>query len=94
VDHPGIAFRDGAAGRRACLAGTGLDVWEIVETIQDNLGDLEAAADYHGISRRQVGVAARYYAAYHDEIDAISAANAALMDREARLAAEQRRLLA
>src|SRR5664279_126003 len=27
---PGIAFMDGATGRRAILAGTGVDVWEVV----------------------------------------------------------------
>ena len=28
---PGVAFVDGATGRRAVLAGTGLEVWEIVD---------------------------------------------------------------
>jgi len=27
---PGIAFMDGASGRRAVIAGTGVDVWEVV----------------------------------------------------------------
>lgn len=27
---PGIVFADGPSGRRAVVAGTGLDVWEIV----------------------------------------------------------------
>jgi uncharacterized protein (DUF433 family) len=76
------------------VAGTGLDVWEVVETIRDNGGDLEAAAAYHAVPVRQVAAAARYYAAYPEEIDARSKANAALIDRETRLAAEQRRLLA
>ena len=29
---PGIVFADGPAGRRARVAGTGLDVWEIIAT--------------------------------------------------------------
>src|SRR6476660_8597580 len=31
---PGIVFVEGPAGRRAALAGTGLDVWEIIATWQ------------------------------------------------------------
>src|SRR5215471_21043321 len=29
---PGILFADGATGRRARIAGTGLDVWEVIAT--------------------------------------------------------------
>ena len=29
---PGIVFADGATGRRAVVAGTGLDVWEVIAT--------------------------------------------------------------
>jgi hypothetical protein len=29
---PGVVFVDGPTGRRAALAGTGLDVWEIAAT--------------------------------------------------------------
>ena len=35
-DHPGIRFVDGTLGRRPAVLGTGLDVWEIVETIRAN----------------------------------------------------------
>jgi hypothetical protein len=31
---PGIGFADGATGRRARLAGTGIDVWEVIATYQ------------------------------------------------------------
>lgn len=31
---PGIAFADGPVGRRAVIAGTGLDVWEVIATWQ------------------------------------------------------------
>ncbi|HXM71287.1 MAG TPA: hypothetical protein VN970_09135, partial [Thermoanaerobaculia bacterium] len=31
---PGVVFVDGPAGRRAAVAGTGLDIWEIVATWQ------------------------------------------------------------
>jgi uncharacterized protein (DUF433 family) len=93
VEHPGIAFRDGPAGRRAGLAGSGLDVWEVIETIRGNGGRLEAAAEYHAIPLSRVEAAARYYAAFPEEIDAWIAENDALFQRESRLAAEARRLL-
>ena len=82
VEHPGIVFRDGPAGRRPGLAASGLDVWEVVETVADNAGSVEDAAEYLEIAPRLVGIAMRYYAAYPDEIDAWIAANLELADRE------------
>lgn len=41
----GIIFRQGPAGRRAGLAGHGLDVWDVVETVQNEGGNSPAAAD-------------------------------------------------
>src|SRR5574340_1050957 len=32
---PGVVFVEGPAGRRAHLAGTGLDVWEVVELVNE-----------------------------------------------------------
>jgi uncharacterized protein (DUF433 family) len=93
VEHPGIAFADGPAGRRATIAGTGLDVWQVVETIRANGGSLADAATYHGLSISRIHVAARYYAAYPFEIDHWIVANDAQFERERHLAAEQRRLL-
>ncbi|MGH2946626.1 MAG: hypothetical protein ACRDPC_10290 [Solirubrobacteraceae bacterium] len=68
-DHPGVHFVDGPMGRRPALIGTGLDVWEVVETVEHNDGDPEAAAAYLRISRRIVDVALAYYGEYRDEID-------------------------
>ena len=69
AEHPGIVFRDGPAGRRPGLAGHGLDVWEIVETIQNEGGNHQAAAAYLGISLTLVIAALDYYLDYTDEID-------------------------
>jgi hypothetical protein len=33
-EHPLITFRDGAAGRRAAIAGTRLDVWQVIDTLR------------------------------------------------------------
>lgn len=69
AEHPGIVFRDGPAGRRPGLTGHGLDVWEIVETIQNEGGNPQAAAAYLGISLTLVIAALNYYLDYTDEID-------------------------
>jgi len=76
---PGIVFADGATGRRARLAGTGLDVWEIIATYQSlnrDRGRLQTA--YHWLTEPYLRAALGYYAAYPDEIDQQIARNAAL----------------
>ncbi|HKF77863.1 MAG TPA: CopG family transcriptional regulator [Candidatus Dormibacteraeota bacterium] len=78
ADHPGIGFRDGAGGRRAALAGHRLDVWQVVETVGQEGGDLEAAAEYLGISPGLVGAAVGYYADYREEVDAWIERNSAM----------------
>ncbi len=94
VEHPGIVFTDGAQGeRRATLAGSRLDVWMVVETIRANANSTEAAAAYHDVPRTWIETAARYFAAFPDEIDAEIGRNRAFAEREMRLASEQRRLL-
>ncbi|MDQ2743908.1 MAG: hypothetical protein M3Z66_16655 [Chloroflexota bacterium] len=69
AEYPGIVFRDGPAGRRPGLAGHGLDVWEIVETIQNEGGNPQAAAAYLSINPTMVNAALDYYLDYKDEID-------------------------
>lgn len=68
-DHPGIYFMDEPAGRRAKVGGTGLNVWEVIETVQDNDGSTAAAADYLAVPERFVLAATRYYADFPAEID-------------------------
>lgn len=68
-EHPGIAFADGPAGRRAVLAGSGLDVWEVIATLRQNRNSLEAAARYLERPAATLRPAVRYYAAFPDEID-------------------------
>jgi uncharacterized protein (DUF433 family) len=69
AEHPGIVFRDGPAGRRPGLVGHRLDVWEIVETIQNEGGDSQAAATYLRISPALVATVLNYYLDYKDDID-------------------------
>lgn len=80
AEHPGIVFREGPSGRRAGLAGHGLDVWEVVETIRNEEGDVQAAAAYLAISPHLVAAARGYYADYPDEIDAWIASNTVAAD--------------
>ncbi len=68
-EFPGIHFVDGAMGRRPAIAGTGLDVWEIVKVIRDNDGSAEEAAVYLEIEPRLVEIAVRYYGSNREEID-------------------------
>ncbi len=68
-EHPLVRFADGPAGRRARLAGTGKDVWEVIATVRDNNGDLPAAARYLEMPLGLVQAAVTYYGAYTEEID-------------------------
>ena len=68
--HPGIAFADGPTGRRAVLASRrGLDIWQIITTLQDNHGSAQATADVLGLSETDVRTAISYYVANRAEID-------------------------
>jgi hypothetical protein len=67
--HPLIQFLDGPSGRRASLVGRGLDVWEVIATVQDNNGSITDAAGYLGVPAGLVEAAVAYYGEYHDEID-------------------------
>jgi hypothetical protein len=70
--HPGIAFRDGPAGRRAVVVG-GPDVWEVVAAARNapERGDelVSALSERIGIPSDRIRIAVRYYAEYPDEVD-------------------------
>lgn len=67
---PGIVFSDGPTGRRATLAGCGVDVWEVVRVFGACAGDVEALVRaLPHLSRRQVDAALHYYRCYPQEID-------------------------
>jgi hypothetical protein len=68
-EHPLVRFADGPAGRRARLAGTGKDLWEIIATVRDNNGDAAGTARYLEIPLGLVEAAITYYGAYKEEID-------------------------
>ena len=68
-EHPLVRFVDGPAGRRACLIGSGLDVWEVVSVARDNGGDVLSVAEYLEVPQGLVQAAINYYGAYTAEID-------------------------
>jgi uncharacterized protein (DUF433 family) len=68
-EHPLIVFREGAAGRRAALAGTRLDVWQVVDTVMHSNRSTGDAAEYLDIPVPWVEACVRYYADYEDEIN-------------------------
>lgn len=73
--RPGIVFKDGPAGRRAAVAGTGLNVWEIVEMHRSMGRDLllESMAN---VPERTLDAALRYREAHPEEVEAAIAENA------------------
>lgn len=96
-NHPGIAFRDGPAGRRAGLVG-GPDVWEIIGALRTapEVTDARvvALAKRLGLSEGQVRIAVRYYGEYPEEIDDWTAANDAESTRLQLALERERELLA
>jgi uncharacterized protein (DUF433 family) len=71
---PGIAFRGDHPRRRPWVIGTGLDIWEVVQLLED-IGSVERLAESHGLTDRQVRVALAYREQYPEEIDAAVAEN-------------------
>jgi uncharacterized protein (DUF433 family) len=84
-EHPLIRFREGAAGRRAALAGTRLDVWQVIETLRNSENSVAETAEYLSLPETWVRACARYYAAYPDEVQA-------LIEREHAVAAREEEL--
>jgi len=67
--YPGLRFRGPEWNRRACLAGTSLDVWQIVRALQDFANDADLMARKTDVSRPQLSLALAYYSEFPDEID-------------------------
>jgi uncharacterized protein (DUF433 family) len=63
----GLGFRGEDAARRPWVIGSGLDVWEIVQMLED-FGSLEPVVEATQLSERQVRLALAYREAYPEEI--------------------------
>jgi uncharacterized protein (DUF433 family) len=70
----GIGFRGEDAGRRPWVIGSGLDVWEIVQMLED-FGSIERLLQETQLTERQVRLAAAYRDGYPDEVAAAIAQN-------------------
>ncbi len=92
-EHPLIYFRDGAAGRRAALLASRLDVAGVVTTIRQNDGSVAEAADYLEVPVEQVEAAARYYAEYKGEVDDLIERAELAAERERERSRRQREAL-
>ena len=93
---PGIVYREGPTGRRAGLLG-GPDVWEIVRDLRhtpgrgmERIGHLAVELD---LSQDRVQLAADFYAAFPDEIDARIETDEQAAEHSRQLAARRERLL-
>lgn len=80
---PGIIFTGGPTGRRATIAGTGTDVWEVVATWKACDTDYGRLQDsYTWLQDRQLRAALSYYELFPEEIDS-------RLDRERALTPER-----
>jgi len=80
---PGIVFADGPTGRRARVAGTGIDVWEVVATycsVGKSQKRLSAALPQ--LDDLKLRAALSYYECYPEEIDGRIAENEAWTPRK------------
>lgn len=68
----GIVFSEGTAGRRARIAGSGIEVWEVIaayKSMSQDFNRLQKA--YHWLTEQQLRSAVGYYKAYTEEMDRI-----------------------
>jgi uncharacterized protein (DUF433 family) len=65
---PGIAFRGEDVGRRPWVIGSGLDVWEICQMV-DEFESIEELVTNTELTERQVRLALAYRERYPDEIE-------------------------
>ncbi|MGH3563464.1 MAG: hypothetical protein ACRDTN_17180 [Mycobacterium sp.] len=69
---PGLAFRGEDARRRPWVIGSGLDVWEIIQMLED-FGSIQRLTKETQLNERQVLLALAYRDSYAEEIaDAIA----------------------
>lgn len=67
---PGIMFVNAREGRRAALAFSGLEIWEIIAFWKEREENWEVfRADFEELTEAQLRAALNYYALYPREID-------------------------
>ena len=82
---PGILIAEGTGGRRARVAGTGIEVWEVIATYKSVKKDFKRLQKaYHWLSNEQIKAALGYYAIYPKEIDQLVERNEQWNDEKLR----------
>lgn len=81
-EHPLIVFRTGAMGRRAALAGTRLDVAQVIDTVKHSGNSTHEAAEYLSIPEPWVRACVRYYADFREEVEEWGERIRAVAERE------------
>jgi uncharacterized protein (DUF433 family) len=71
---PGIGFRGDDAGRRPWVIGTGLDVWELCQMMEEADSDESLLAEFD-LTERELHLARRYQERFPDEIEQAIAGN-------------------
>lgn len=71
---PGVVFTGPESQRRASVAGTGFDVWQVIAAYGD-FGSVERLVDAFSLDERRVRLALAYYERFPDEIDEAIADN-------------------
>ncbi len=70
----GIGFRGEDAARRPWVIGSGLDIWEIIQML-DDFGSIDRLAEETQLTERQVRLAIAYRDSYPEEIEEAIAQN-------------------
>ena len=73
---PGVIFTEGVSGCRARIAGTGIEVWELIagyKSVDEDFQRLRSV--YHWLTDQQLRSSIGYWKAYPDEIDRLIAQN-------------------
>ncbi len=92
--HPLIRFRTGGSGlRRPALVGTRVDIWQVIDTVRGEHGNVADAAEYLGLTEAMVRAAVDYYADFAEEVDAYRAEELAFAERERERSERARRVL-
>ncbi|MDP2681219.1 MAG: DUF433 domain-containing protein [Deltaproteobacteria bacterium] len=80
---PGVVFTEGTSGKRARIAGAGIEVWEVVAAYKSVGEDFKRLKKtYHWLTDQQLKTAIGYYRLYPEEIDAIVSENEGLTQKE------------
>lgn len=77
-DFAFVDFRDSAAGRQACIQGSTLAVWEVVQLVRAYKGESAGVAKHLQWPKAKVRAAMNYAEAFPEEIEQAISENAAM----------------